>query len=58
MKRWNERTRKPDGWVERRRRFRRLFAESVQSATGARVPAVANATASETPAAVLIRGEE
>jgi hypothetical protein len=58
MKRWNERTRKPDGWVERRRRLQKLFAESVRSATGERVPALASATASETPATVRIRGEE
>jgi hypothetical protein len=58
MKRWNQRTRKRDGWVERKRRFQKMFAESVRKAIGQQVPAVASATASETPATVRIRGEQ
>jgi len=58
MKRWNQWTRKRDGWVERKRRFQKMFAESVRSATREQVPAVVSATVSQTSATVRIRGEQ
>jgi len=41
MKWWN---RKPDSWLQRRGRFRRLFSKIMQELTDKRVPAVAVAT--------------
>jgi len=61
MKGWNQWTRKRDGWVERKRRFQKMFAESVRSATREQVPqvpAVVSATDSQTSATVRIRGEQ
>lgn len=39
MMKW--RNRKPDSWLQRRRRFRRLFAKIMQEVADKRVPAVA-----------------
>ena len=40
MKRWNQWTRKHEGWVERRRRFQKMFAERSPKAAGQKVAAV------------------
>ena len=58
MKRWNQRTRILDAWVERKRRFQKMFAERIRLGTGALVPAVATVPAPETPRRPVVRGEE
>ena len=59
MKRWNQWTLKyEDGWAERRRRFQKLFAETVEAATRKKVPVVAGATAPETRVTARNRGGE
>lgn len=57
MKRWNQQSHKPDGWVERRRRFQKLFAESVRNAIGGQVPAVQRAVSPEAARAAGIRAQ-
>lgn len=58
MTRWNEWTRKrKDGWVERRRRFRRLFAERFRAVMGQEEPAVVGVTIPGSRATDPNRGE-
>jgi hypothetical protein len=58
MKRWNQWTRKHEGWVERRRRFQKMFAERIPKAAGQKVPAVAGGIVPETRVTVASRGEK
>lgn len=58
MKRWNEWTRKQDGWVERRRRLQKQFVEAIARVTTPRPPAVAPLTVPEMRPTVPVRGEE
>lgn len=37
VKLWNRLKRKRDGWVERKRRFQKMFAEKMQEAAGQKV---------------------
>jgi hypothetical protein len=58
MKRWNEWTRKHEGWVERRRRFQKVSGQRISETAGQKVPAVAGVTVPETRVTVSNRGEK
>jgi len=53
---WKQWLRKRDGWVERKRRFQREFAEGFREAARQKVPAVATAAVPETSPAIRKRG--
>lgn len=45
MKWWNEWTRRhEEGWVERKRRFQRMFDEKISGSAGEPIPALVGAT--------------
>ena len=53
MKLWSQWTRKSGGWVERKRRFQKMFSERFLSP---KVPALAGATIPETRGTTSPRG--
>ena len=59
MKLWNHWTRRhDDGWVERRHRILKAFAERIPEAEGQKVPAVAGVAVPEPRATLRNRGEK
>ena len=59
MKRWNQWTLKyEDGWAERRRRFQKLSAETLEAAPRKKVPVVAGVSVPDTRATGRNRGEQ
>ena len=57
MKWWRQWTRKRDGWIERKRRFQKMFAGKIQKRADAEVPDAAGVTDSDTDVGVANRGE-
>lgn len=58
MNRWNEWTRTRDGWVERKRRFQKMFGEKILRVVNPKARAVAVATVPASPVTAPHRDEK
>lgn len=58
MKLWKKLNRRAEGWVERRRRFQKMFADKIPKVLGEPVPALVGVPASDKPKNVTDRGDD